>query len=86
MKLSAKFSRQENETSRLARIARKRITHDRKDTIGRMLDLPDIQSAIPEQHPTASVGATLTCPECRRTFKLPMHLGRHTTAKHLFGK
>jgi len=86
MKLSAKFSRQENEAARLARIARRRITRDRTVTIGRMLDLPEAQSAIREQDPTTSVEATLACPDCPRTFRLPMHLGRHMTAKHSFGK
>jgi hypothetical protein len=28
----------------------------------------------------------ISCPECRRTFALPLHLGRHMSAMHAAGK
>jgi hypothetical protein len=41
MKLSAKFARQEGEETRLARIARRRVSEDRAGAIRRMLGLPE---------------------------------------------
>ena len=78
MKLSAKFARQESEEARLARISRKRIPHDRIVTIRRMLGFVDPAPQIRER---LGEGA-LSCPECNRTFALPMHLGRHRRANH----
>ena len=80
IKLSAKFARQESEEARLARISRKRIPHDRIVTIQRMLGLVDPEPQLRER-PSEGTGA-LSCPECNRTFALPMHLGRHRRANH----
>ena len=80
IKLSAKFARQESEEARLARISRKRIPHDRIVTIQRMLGLVDPE---PQVRARLSEGTgALSCPECNRTFALPMHLGRHRRACH----
>jgi hypothetical protein len=80
IKLSAKFARQESEEARLARIARKRIPADRMETIHRMLGLPKSEPEALERRRNGN--GTLLCPECNRVFALPMHLGRHTKAKH----
>jgi len=80
IKLSAKFARQESEQARFARIARKRIPTDRIETIRRMLGLPKSEREACERRRDGN--ATLLCPECNRAYALPMHLGRHTKAKH----
>lgn len=79
-KLSAKFARQESERARLARIARKRVPMDREETIRRMLMLPEPERRTLEQRRDGN--GDLRCPECHRAFTLPMHLGRHRSAKH----
>jgi hypothetical protein len=81
IKLAAKFARQESEAARLARISRKRIPPDRIATIRRMLGVLDPQPQR-RQRP-GKVLVALSCPECSRTFALPMHLGRHRRARHL---
>ena len=80
IKLAAKFARQESEEARLARISRKRIPPDRIATIRRMLGVLDPQPQR-RQRPGKVPGA-LSCPECSRTFVLPMHLARHRRAIH----
>jgi hypothetical protein len=80
IKLSAKFARQESEEARLARIARKRVPTDRIETIRRMLGLPKSERETLARRRDGT--GTLRCPECTRAFALPMHLGRHTKAKH----
>jgi hypothetical protein len=80
IKLSAKFARQESEEARLARISRKRIPPDRIATIWRMLGVLDPEPQR-RQRPS-KVTVALSCPECSRTFALPMHLGRHRRARH----
>jgi len=80
LKLSAKFARQESEEARLARISRKRIPPDRIATIRRMLGVLDTEPQR-RQHP-GKVTVALACPECSRTFALPMHLARHKRARH----
>ena len=82
MKLAAKFARQETEEARVARIARRRIPSDRIDAIRRMLDLPETRSQMRERRRDVNCDAALICPECKRAFGLPMHLGRHKKAKH----
>jgi len=80
IKLAAKFARQESEEARLARITRKRIPTDRIETIRRMLGLPESEREPLERRRDGN--GALLCPECNRAFALPMHLGRHTKAKH----
>src|SRR5215831_5235485 len=80
IKLSAKFARQESEEARLARIFRKRIPPDRIATIRRMLGVLDPEPKVCER--PGEVTVALSCPECSRTFALPMHLGRHKSARH----
>ena len=80
LKLSAKFARQESEEARLARISRKRIPPDRIATIRRMLGVLDPEPQRRQQ--PGKVTVALACPECSRTFALPMHLGRHKRARH----
>jgi hypothetical protein len=80
IKLSAKFARQESEEARLARISRKRIPLDRIATIRRMLGLVDPEPQMHER--LGEVTVALSCPDCSRTFALPMHLGRHRRASH----
>src|SRR5262245_38975747 len=80
IKLSAKFARQESEEARLARISRKRIPPDRIATIRRMLGVLDPKPQR-RQRP-GNVAVALSCPECSRSFALPMHLGRHRKARH----
>jgi hypothetical protein len=80
MKLSEKFARQETEQTRLARIARRRISEDRADSVRRLFGI-DKDSA------PSAVGAHATqrsqiCDVCQRRFSLPMHLGRHKKSKH----
>jgi hypothetical protein len=82
MKLSAKFARQEDEETRLARVTRRRVTRDRAAVIRKMLGLTKTR---PEQVRRQQSGATdgeLLCPECQRRFRLAMHLGRHVSATH----
>ena len=83
MKLSAKFARQEGEETRLARIARRRVSEDRAGAIRRMLGLPEKPESKDDGR-DESAGRELSCPRCDRRFKLAMHLGRHlsTTHKH----
>jgi len=45
-----------------------------------MLGLPKSEREACERRRDGN--ATLLCPECNRAFALPMHLGRHTKAKH----
>ena len=82
MKLAAKFARQETEEARVARVARRRIPSDRIDAIRRMLDLPETRSQMPKRRRDVNSDAALICPECKRAFSLPMHLGRHKKARH----
>jgi len=80
IKLSAKFARQESEEARVARISRKRIPPDRIATIRRMLGILDPE---PQRRGRPGKGTVaLSCPECNRTFVLPMHLARHRRARH----
>jgi hypothetical protein len=82
MKLSAKFARQENEEARRARVARRRISSDRIEAIRRMLGV--VETAPAPRAPRAGEPRSrgLSCPDCERTFALPMHLGRHRKAAH----
>jgi hypothetical protein len=81
IKLSAKFARQESEEARVARISRKRIPPDRIATIRRMLGVLDPEPQR-RQRPGKVTVTLLSCPECSRTFALPMHLERHRRARH----
>ena len=82
MKLAAKFARQESEEMRQARVARRRVSDERAAAIRRMLDVaePGPESHAPRT--TIVVAGAVACPDCDRTFALPMHLGRHRKAKH----
>src|SRR5262245_1276112 len=82
IKLSAKFARQESEEARLARISRKRIPPDRIATIRRMLGVLDPNPKPQSRQRPGNVTVALSCPECSRSFALPMHLGRHRKARH----
>ena len=82
MKLSAKFARQETEEARLARITRRRVPGDRADAIRRMLSISEPQAKSAHLVSKASRGGPLLCPDCDRSFALPMHLGRHRKTKH----
>ena len=83
MKLSAKFARQESEEMRQARVARRRVSHDRADAIRRMLDVPVLPPAPHERRgAVAPARGDVVCSDCRRRFALPMHLARHRKAKH----
>jgi len=75
LKLSEKFARQESEAARLARIARRRISEDRAESIRQFL-------GIPEEVAAAAAAASHVCDLCGRRFALPMHLGRHKSASH----
>jgi hypothetical protein len=87
MKLSEKFARQESEAMRLARIARRRLSADRAQSIRNFLGLKD---ATPDDHRRAApddrrprvVDGPHVCDTCGRRFVLPMHLGRHLKASH----
>jgi hypothetical protein len=80
MKLSEKFARQETEDTRLARIARRRISQDREDSIRRLLG---IEREARRSTPAAGRRELLqVCDICQRRFALPMHLGRHKKSKH----
>ena len=81
MKLAAKFARQEDEETRLARITRRRVAGDRAEVIRRMLGLPETKSEHGRMERRDSAGELL-CPECHRRFSLAMHLGRHVSATH----
>jgi len=78
MKLSEKFARQENEHTRLARIARRRISQERVEAIRQVFGVEK------EVEATAPAVAELphVCDLCGRRFSLPMHLGRHKKSKH----
>jgi hypothetical protein len=76
VKLSEKFARQESEAARLARIARRRISEDRAESIRQFLGIPEDVAASP------AVTASHVCDVCGRRFVLPMHLGRHKSASH----
>lgn|SRR6266850_8594317 len=78
MKLSEKFARQESEHTRLARIARRRISHQRVQAIRQVFG---IEKAGEPTAPTVAERPHL-CDLCGRRFSLPMHLGRHMKAKH----
>jgi len=80
MKLSAKFARQETEEVRIARIARRRVSNETAGIIRRMLDVSEVDS-VPSRAATVRSGA-LVCSDCGRQFSHPMHLGRHSNAKH----
>jgi len=54
MKLSAKFARQESESARQARIARRRIRGDRVEAIKQMLGLPESAEATAPIRPRRS--------------------------------
>lgn len=82
MKLAAKFARQETETTRLARISRRRISKDREDSVRRMLSLPEAPARTAAVSATADLDGLLRCTDCARAFKLPMHWARHRNAKH----
>jgi hypothetical protein len=77
MKLSEKFARQESEETRLARIARRRISKERMQSVRRLLG-PQADEGAPAIPPSAP----LRCEACGRGFRLPMHLGRHRKSKH----
>jgi hypothetical protein len=87
MKLSEKFARQESEAMRLARIARRRLSADRAQSIRNFLGLTNDR---PERHRRAAsddrrppaVDGPHVCDTCGRRFVLPMHLGRHLKASH----
>jgi hypothetical protein len=78
VKLSEKFARQENEHTRLARIARRRPSQDRAEAIRHLFGIEK------EGEPTTPTVAELphVCGVCGRRFSLPMHLGRHMKSKH----
>jgi len=78
MKLSEKFARQESEHTRLARIARRRISHDRAEAIRQLLGIEKEREATA---PTIAERPHV-CGLCGRRFSLPMHLGRHQKSKH----
>jgi len=83
MKLSAKFARQESEEMRQARVARRRVSLERADAIRRMLDVPQLPAEPRERGvAVASAPGSVVCPDCHRSFALPMHLARHRKAKH----
>lgn len=82
MKLSAKFARQEDEETRLARVTRRRVPEARAEAIRRMLGLtePKLDRTLAER---SEIGrGELSCPKCHRRFRLAMHLGRHLSATH----
>jgi hypothetical protein len=82
MKLSAKFARQEDEKTRLARITRRHLTGDRAAVIRRMLGLTETKPQHGLKQRTGVASEELLCPECGRHFRLAMHLGRHMSATH----
>jgi hypothetical protein len=82
MKLSAKFARQESEEMRQARVARRRVAEERADAIRRMLNVPLRPPESREPRAVVTSSQAVVCPDCNRTFSLPMHLGRHRKAKH----
>lgn len=72
---------------RLARIARRRLSADRAQSIRNFLGLSD---DTPENHRATTsderrarvVDGPHVCDACGRRFALPMHLGRHLKASH----
>jgi len=79
MKLSERFARQETEETRLARLARRRLSKDQATAVRRFLG--DTPQAADDS--TTAAGVTPhVCDECGRRFSLPMHLGRHRKSKH----
>jgi hypothetical protein len=82
MKLAAKFARQESEEMRQARVARRRVSVERAAAIRRMLSVPELASKPRERRVAVAPSRAVACPDCDRTFALPMHLGRHRKAKH----
>jgi hypothetical protein len=84
VKLSEKFARQESESERLARIARRRISDERAEAIRQFLGIVEDGSPVPAaQRAKRSAGAgTHVCELCGRAFSLPMHLGRHKRSAH----
>lgn len=81
MKLSEKFARQETETARLARIARRRISGERAEAVRQFLGLAGDEPPPPRRQPPA-LARSLVCDLCGRRFALPMHLGRHKRSAH----
>ena len=84
MKLSEKFARQETEETRLARIARRRISADRADSVRRLFGIEE--AAEPAGGAARRTEGLHVCDVCQRRFSLPMHLGRHAKARHPSGK
>jgi hypothetical protein len=86
MKLSEKFARQESEAMRLARIARRRLSADRAQSIRNFLgltdDTPDDRAAASDNRRPRVADGPHVCDMCGRRFVLPMHLGRHLKASH----
>ena len=83
MKLSEKFARQESESERLARIARRRISDERAEAIRQFLGIEDGSPVPAVQRAKRPAGAgTHVCDLCGRAFSLPMHLGRHKRSAH----
>ena len=82
MKLAAKFARQESEEMRQARVARRRVSGERAAAIRRMLDVSEPAPAPHAPRVAVVMERAVACPDCDRTFALPMHLGRHRKAKH----
>jgi len=80
MKLSEKFARQETEETRLARIARRRISEDRADSVRRLYGID--KDAEPSAVGARDTQSSHVCDVCQRRFSLPMHLGRHKKSKH----
>jgi hypothetical protein len=80
MKLSEKFARQETEETRLARIARRRISEDRADSVRRLFGIDKKSEAAAAT--ARSSERVHVCDRCQRRFSLPMHLGRHMKSKH----
>jgi hypothetical protein len=79
MKLSEKFARQESEAARLARIARRRVSQERAESIRQFLGIP---APLDEDGARPAAAAAHVCDLCGRGFSLPMHLGRHRKSTH----
>jgi hypothetical protein len=83
VKLSEKFARQESETARLARIARRRISDERAEAVRQFLGIPDDAPAdIAPRAKASTTAGSHVCDVCGRRFLLPMHLGRHKRSAH----
>jgi hypothetical protein len=79
MKLSEKFARQESEPARLARIARRRVSRERADSIRQFLGIP---AHVGKDGTRPAAAPAHACEVCGRRFSLPMHLGRHKKSAH----